>query len=67
MKPRRYPSAYPHITWQRPTPEQAAEGILAIMIEAHTMPFRDGTRIPYERCGDIPPFLSVVTATESKG
>lgn len=82
MKARRYPSAYPFISWERPTPEQSADGILAIMIEAHSLPLTDGTRIPYEqrtpyrhdsmlrrykRCGDIPPFLSVVTSTESKG
>lgn len=78
-KPRRYPSAYPFISWERPTSEQAAEGILAIMIEAHSLPLTDGTRRYYEqrtpyrhdsllrrykRCKDIPPFISVVTATE---
>lgn len=76
-KPRRYPSAYPHITWERPTHEQAAEGILAIMIEAHSLPLTDGTRRYYEqrtpyrhdsllrrykRGGDMPSFITVANA-----
>lgn len=77
MKARRYPTSIPHVFWARPTEAQLAQGILAIMIEAHSLPLPDGTRRYYEqrtpyradsllrrykRGADMPPFLTVANA-----